>query len=85
MLKNNAEEEGLLEYFNNNFFNMIEEKDISAFYYSKKDFNNYSLTNEKIDVLDKWNVEYVFAFPVWNTFSEVIDSRLIHPDWVNWR
>lgn len=85
MLDNNMEEEALLNYFNSDFLYEIEGKPLNAYYYIRDVFDKYSITNDKIHILDKWNVDSAFAIPIWNDFSEIEGSHLIHPDWVDWR
>jgi hypothetical protein len=85
MLDNNMEEEGLLNYFNNDFLDKIEGEPLNRYYYIRDVFNKYSITSDKIHILDEWNVDSVFAVPIWNDFSEIEDAHLIHPDWVEWK
>jgi hypothetical protein len=85
MLENNKEEEALLNYFNNDFFNQIDGKNIEICYYTKEMFNSFGITHDKIDILTEWGLDEVFMFPIFTDFSEVIDSHIIRPEWVEWK
>jgi hypothetical protein len=86
MADHNLENEGLLEYLNNDLLNKIDGENITNWHYSSRNFGNFTILNDYKDKLNnEWKVKEVFAVPIFNDYNELAGSYLIHPDWVEWR